>query len=58
MGFGSYRTCIKSLIKHAWTATKWARCLNFGLMMHLPMPFFECANSEGSGDAVYKRGPT
>ena len=35
-----------------WQVRCWARCLNLGLNLYL-YPFYVCASSKGSGEAVY-----
>ena len=40
MSFGTYRTCVKLLIKHTWTSIKWARCLNCVLDLYLHLSLY------------------
>ena len=35
MHFDSFYTRVKSLLKHALTATQWARCLHFGITLRV-----------------------
>ena len=40
MSFGTYRTCVKLLIKHRCHLSSWTRCLNFGLNLYLHLSLY------------------
>ena len=49
-----FPSSMNAYFKRACAAIQWARCLIFGWTLRL-LPYFMCANSEGSGETVRMR---